>query len=540
MAEFFYSYSNNIINKYHNESINDYLKLFKDISFMDNGLSVISNNNTFKEFFIEGNRIIIIGYAFCTKISIEDYFAEIIHKNTLNDVLIAEIKKEVHGSYIILISIEDSMYIFSDFIQSRQVYYSKKNNIISSIYSIISDSNYKENISEHKLFEYLAMRHILYPSFLSNSTIHHNILSLCAYEYIKLDLRSGHFEVFDLYIHIDNKKNISIDILSRQTEKVLNKIICNPKFKNKKIGLTLTGGFDSRLISSIAQVYYKNSKYRIAVYHNKYSKDYVIASKISKISKKELVKFEMIPDVHSLFFNLVTYGLTPKENSIISPLFLDKNFELSFGGAFGTELYNKIHYNAINDFVDDTLDDLKRVFKNADHLINKLREELYYEFEQINRHYLLEEKNERDLIRLFILNSTAKFSSPMQSAYNIFGLNFEPFGAFPIIELGMRIPEKTNNSNKKLGKNFIIQKKIMYRLNKRISLILSTRYSPLSPLNLLSFIPYVIGRINLYLDIMQRSKKTNNNQVKLNYNDWIYISDNWYEGFANNYIYHNN
>jgi hypothetical protein len=103
----------------------------------------------------------------------------------------------------------------------------------------------------------------------------------------------------------------------------------------------------------------------------------------------------------------------------------------------------------------------------------------------------------------------------------------------------MRIPEKTNNNNK-LGKNFIIQKKILYRLNKRISLILSTRYSPLSPLNLISFIPYVIGHINLYLDTKQRSKKINNNQIKLNYKDWVYFSDNWYEGFINNYIYHNN
>lgn len=539
MAEFLYSYSNNIINKYHSESVDDYLNLFKDITFVDNGLLLISNNNTVKELLIGENKIIIIGYAFCSDNTIEEYFAMVLSNNIINDVLISEIKKKVHGSYIILCSVGNIMYVFSDFLQTRNVFYSVKNNLISSSYKIISDSNDKEKFDEYKFFEYLAMRHIVYPSFISNSTIYHDAFCLRAYEYLKIDLINGHFDVLDLYIHINNKKNISIDLLSRQTEKELNKIICNPKFKNKKIGLTLTGGFDSRLISSIAQVYYKNSIYRIAVYQNKYSKDYVIASKISKKSKKELVKFEMIPDIHSLFFNLVTYGLTPKENSIISPLFLDKKFELSFGGAFGTELYNKIHYNTISDFVEDTLDDLKRVFKNAEHLITKLKEELYYEFEQINRHYLIEEKNERDLIRLFILNSTAKFSSPMQSAYNIFGLNFEPFGAFPIIELGMRIPEKTNNNNK-LGKNFIIQKKIMYRLNKRISLILTTRYSPLSPLNLVSFIPYVIARINLYLDTKQRSKKINNNQIKLNYNDWIYFSDNWYEGFVNNYIYHNN
>jgi hypothetical protein len=539
MAEFLYSYSNNIINKYHSESVDDYLKLFKDLTFVDNGLSLISNNNTVKELLIGENKIIIIGYAFCSDITIEEYFAMVLHSNVINDVLISEIKKKVHGSYIILCSVENIMYVFSDFLQTRNVFYSVKNNLISSSYKIISDSNDKEKFDEYKLFEYLAMRHIVYPSFVSNSTIYHDIFCLRAYEYIKIDLIYGHFDVLDLYIHINNKKNISLDILSNKTAKELNKIICNPKFKNNKIGLTLTGGFDSRLISTIAKDYYINSKYRISVFQNKYSKDYLIASRISKITNKELLKFEMIPDIHIPLLYLVSDGFTPKENSIISPLFLDNNFELCFGGAFGTELYNPINYDSISDFIDGILDNVKKVFINAECHITQLKEELYNEFEQINRHYLMEENNERDLIRLFILNSTAKFSSPMQSAYNIFGLNFEPFGAFPIIELGMRIPEKTNNNNK-LGKNFIIQKKIMYRLNKRISLILSTRYSPLSPLNLISFIPYVIGHINLYLDTKQRSKKINNNQIKLNYKDWVYFSDNWYEGFINNYIYHNN
>lgn len=528
MADFLYSFSKQTNN---NSNLNG---LYNNKFCDPNGLSILFNDNTITNLLIGDNRLIILGYVNCIGMSINEYFNNILLD--FNEDKITDIKKTLHGQYILLLLVKNKLYILADFLQSRPIYYSFENKIICSRYSEICQLTSDNSFNDYKIFEYLAMKHIVYPSFLSNTTLNDGIYRLRAYEYLKINLDNGQIEVCDLKFEINNKKNYSLDNISNITESKLKSLIYHPDFKDKKIGLTLTGGFDSRLISFIAKEYYSNSYFRVAVNKGSASKDYSIAKRISRISNKELMVFENDPNIHQIFFYKITDGFSPKENSIITPLVIENVFDLGIGGVFGTELYNTINFNSVEDFIKCSVDNIKNKFINADINITKLRKEIINEFEQLKLHYYFVEENEKDLIRLFILNSVASFNTTILSAYNIKGNNYEPYGTFPIIELGFQIPDKFAKICK-YGNKFMVQKSIMYRLNKRVSIIQSTRYAPLSPLNVFSLFSYLVGHNNLIKDVKKGVFDEIKNPKEIIINDWKYLSDDWCEGFIDKYVY---
>lgn len=528
MADFIYSFSKQL-----NDNIN-FNGLYSNKFYDSNGLSILFNDNTITNLSRGDSRLIILGYVYCVDMSLNEYFNNLLLD--FNEGQIPEIKKTLHGQYTLLLLVKNILYIYSDFLQSRPIYYSFESKIICSRFDEICQFTSNDSFDDYKIFEYLAMKHIVYPSFLSNSTLNEEIYRLRAYEYLKINLDNGLIEVGNLIFEINNKKEYSLDIISNKIERKLKSLIYNPDFKNKKIGLTLTGGFDSRLISFIAKSYYSNSYFRIAVNKGKVSKDYSIAKKISRITNKNLIVFENDPDLQQNLFYKITDGFSPKENSIITPLVIENVFDLSIGGVFGTELYNVVNFNNIKEFVEYSIDNIKSKFIDADINITKLRNEIFDEFEQLKLHYYFVEKNDKDLIRLFILNCIASFNTTILSAYNINGNNYEPYGTFPIIELGFQIPDKFPKIWK-YGNKFMIQKNIMYRLDKRVSLINSTRYSPLSPLNVFSFFSYLIGHNKLKKDIKRGVFDEIKNPKQIIINNWKYLSDDWCEGFVNKYVY---
>jgi len=80
------------------------------------------------------------------------------------------------------------------------------------------------------------------------------------FQYIEIDTNSGKVDIKSVQFQLDNRKDNQIDQLAGQFLENLKGTIENPGFQNQPVGLTLTGGYDSRLISAIAAPFYKNSE----------------------------------------------------------------------------------------------------------------------------------------------------------------------------------------------------------------------------------------------------------------------------------------
>lgn len=499
------------------------------------GLDLFFNNNTITNLSNNNDTISLLGYAYSPDQSMDEFLLDIL--SNFNENKIPKIKKTLHGQYILLITYNNFLYVFSDILQVRSVYYSVENKSICSRYNALSDSIKVDinNVNDYKLFEYLAMKEAFYPSWLLNTTFNDNILRLRPFEYLKVNIDNGLIEVNDFVIEIDNTKNNSLSDICHKTHEMLKTVINHELLKEKSLGLTLTGGFDSRLISFIAKSYYSNTSFRIAINEGIPSKDLVIAKKIAKISNAELNILKMDPLIHQELFYTFTDRLSPKENTIITPMILSsKEYDLGLGGAFGSELYNKIYYNNIDDYIDSLIISAKKKFINADLLLIKLEQVIRCEFDILLNHYKLKDASDMDTIRLFMLMCTGSFSSPMISANNIFGNNYEPYGTFPIIELGFQIPDKFMNNDTSIGKNCLVQKNIMNNINKKISRVETTRYSPMAPLSICTLYSYIKGHFE-----MKIGNKVNEISTISTYentvNHWKYLSDDWCEGLLNYY-----
>lgn len=530
MADFNYKFNQD------NSFVKKFDELYKNNQIITQDLKVYFNNNTITHISDSNkNSITILGHAYNIEKSLNDYLI-----NLLSDFCednISDIKRNLHGQYIAIVIFNDYIYIFSDFLQVRSIYYSIQDSSISSSFDVISHSinTYVSDIDNYKIFEYLAMKNCFYPTWIGNSTINKKIKRLSSCEYLKINIQTGLISVKDIVFSIDNVKINSLKELRQDFKQLLENIIYQPDFKEKSIALTLTGGFDSRSIAFIAKKYYHNSSFRVAVKKGIYSKDLSISKKLSEISSTKLNVYEMDLDNHKEIFYGFTDGLSPKDNVIITPIILNTDkYDLCMGGAFGTELFNTIDYSTVNELIKDFISNARKNFIGiTEALINRFEESLREEFDRISKYYILKDKNDLDLIRLFMLIITGNFSSPMISSYNIYGNNFEPYGTFPSVELGMKISLKFMGNKKTLGNHCLVQKALMEDINKRISRVRTTHYSPMIPLKIKTLPFYISGYLELKKEIYKNSKqpiiKINNKTVEID--DWKYTSADWAEGF---------
>jgi hypothetical protein len=103
------------------------------------------------------------------------------------------------------------------------------------------------------------------------------------------------------------------------------------------------------------------------------------------------------------------------------------------------------------------------------------------EFKDIEKHYKLSVPNILDKVRIFILLRTAFFSSFMLAAYNIKGLQVEPYGYFKLLEIALKIPEEHIRRGGKSRNTNLVQKKAMSEVSYNIGKIITTHYQPMLP-----------------------------------------------------------
>lgn len=196
---------------------------------------------------------------------------------------------------------------------------------------------------------------------MGNTTLNDNIKRLRAYEYLKIDTNSNTIQVKDYQFTVDNVKITSLKKIRNHTYVTLQNSIYHAKFRDEEIYTTITGGFDSRFVTTLIQKYYMNYKIRISSQKDVDSLDMSVAQKIAKALSMPLKVYETDPQKQIEDFYFMTDGMAPRENLIMTQLFQTKNRgALEFGGTFGTELYTAFPYNNHNELVEAYLQRQKK------------------------------------------------------------------------------------------------------------------------------------------------------------------------------------
>jgi len=495
------------------------------------GLSIFGREGTYTINDDGDDFACFIGYCAYPGESIQNTSAKIL-KN-FNETTISDLKKELTGQYILLIKKSEQLFILADFWHTRNIFYSEDFSIMSSSFSIIEQAinTDSEDLDIYKVFEFLSFRKLVYPSWLGGTTINKRIKFLRPFEYIMIDLTTMNASVKSVNFLIDNRKESNLEKLSSTLLADLKEIIQNPEYKDRKIGVTLTGGYDSRLVGTIAVNYYKNANLRLATANKSVGsmRDLKISRKLSRIFNVPLsVQSEAITDTEEEFYFL-TEGLSPLDNSVLLPIIRSTDkYALGLGGCFGTELFHPIVYKSTEKYIEGSIKKVQECFYIKEENIRKLKISMLKEFEEIKNHYILSLFDPTDMIRVFIMLRTAFFSAPMLSAFNVGGLQLEPYGHFKILKLAFKIPEKYYGRIKNF-RNHMVQKKAMERLSFRVGLLMTTHKQPMLPYSFRNLPFYFLGRISYKIGrrFRKRGKVDPVTVRETIIGDLRYFSDGW-------------
>jgi len=128
---------------------------------------------------------------------------------------------------VILIKKGRTIYLFSDFMGSRNIFYSDDSHVVTSSFSKVEDllQTSSRDLDMYKVLEFLAMRHVLYPAWMGRSTEHRRIKWLLPYEYLAIDLENSSFRLGSIIYTIDNMKQHDCSLLVDELLSRLNAII---------------------------------------------------------------------------------------------------------------------------------------------------------------------------------------------------------------------------------------------------------------------------------------------------------------------------
>lgn len=515
--------------------ISRFEKLYGDnILYPVDKLLVCGMDGTYSHILKGDDFITVLGCCYYPNESIQDSISKILE--SFNEATISDLKKQLVGQFIVIIKKKSSIYIFGDSGEVRNIFYSKDFHLISSSFSVIEDilGTSFHDIDHSKVIEYIAMRHILYPVWLGNTTIHVNIRRLRSFEYIVIDTSSLKSRIGEVYFTLDNTKEYDLDNISSNLIANLRTIVENSSFKDRPIGITLTGGYDTRLIAAVALKYYNKALFRLATLQE--TPGSILDSKIAKkISKTINIELEILSSTMSEDFSEKFYffseGLSPLENSVITPIIeRTGSYSMGLGGCFGTELFMRLkQYSRIEDYIEEAILKAKTNIQANDSDWIQLRLSMLKEFDNIRKHYILSVPNPTDDVRIFQMLCTAFFSSFMLSAYNINGLQLEPYGHLSILEIALKIPDKKNLIKYRISRceNFV-QKMAMSKICYRIGKIITTHYQPMLPCSILNFPYYLIDYLQYKLNIiLNKMKRMNSHRKKVIINDLCYLSNGW-------------
>lgn len=494
-----------------------------------NQLAIHGNTGTFNSLEDKNDFIFVLGHC---------HFPDKTENESLEDILISfleskidMIKSSLFGQYILIIKKNQNIFIFSDCMQVRNIFYSISGEIISSSFSSIE--NYIDtdinSLDTYKLFEFLALGTMAFPGWLGNGTCHKDIKRLRPYEYIKIGPDKS-FSIGKVIFQIDNRKVYDLDYLANELIKNLANAIFQNNLKNKKIGATITGGYDSRLVSAIAAGYYDNLRLRIGVSNDRPRTlmDLKVAQKVAKKCSISLdVYYKNGSMDEDLFFN-ITAGFTRNDNSSTMRLIDNTHlYAMGLGGMCGSQLF--CNAENMDDFMKRRFSPLKHRFTNCDNYIDKLYENLNNEFSNLKTHFVFLDDSEHDLLRMFLLDNSISYGSFIHSAFNIKGIQVEPYLTMPVIELAFKVPDSFQGNKNRLGGTNLVQKKAMLSVSYDMGKIMTfAHFEPMLPLSFRTLPEYCMDYL-LHIIYWSKEKtlKKNSQIYKTNFNNKEYISDGW-------------
>ena len=480
MAEFYYS-------SFKSQLPKKIFSIYKESDLLKKNVQIFRNYEG-EHYECGNNSAYIIGTAQVLGTEKSSFIASILED--FSEQKIPIIQKELIGQFIILIFANDNCYIVPDFLNIRHVYYDVESGEVSSnIGAMSSFHNGFDN--DYLSMEFKAMDKCLYPILLGSKTpiVKIQKLQICQYIVIGNDI-----SIRDFSLCIDNEKITRAEDCAERTESLLSSIIS--KYSGQKAVSTITGGYDSRLISALCSKNIPNLELRISTIDNKSFIDLSIGTRVAQKLNKKLQVYCTSPLTDSDDYHFLTNGLSKDTNMIIMGMIKhNADYQIGFGGALGTELFSTLAYFRKKELIDSYVRIAKNCISNEDSFCDSFRRNLSEQMDYIEKHIHFKVSNDSDYVRLFQVFMTARFSSPLLSLSDIYGHDMEPYATFPIIEKGVQIPYEFQGDSKTFGRFYLIPKLIMKMTNYEVGAIESTHNQPLLPVSLLTLPHYIIGKI---------------------------------------------
>jgi len=482
MADLFYSLTSK-------ENPEKYAKLYSDRKEIAEGFSIYSNRQI-EEYSSDNKAAYIIGTAVTLNEDKREFILNIL--SSFSEESVPEIQKRLVGQYILIIKNGSCLYLIPDFLHVRNLYFDESAKEIASSIGALSAYSKKQS-NEFMDYEFAVMQKCIYPQWLGNSTNIDTVSKLMICQYLELNLASNEFNIKNFSINFDNIKEDSSNRSATANKKILESIIGN--YSESHAVSTITGGYDSRLISALCAKQISDLTLRIAAPEGAAFRDLSIGKKVASALKKNIVVYPASLDRDVECFVLMTDGMSPKENSIITSLAKQSSeYEIGFGGTLGTEIYSTLRYTSTAALVNDFNRIASLVYDNKEFL-SKFDSDLRNEIDFISSHCSLEVPEERDLVHIIWAVLTARFSSPIVSAFDIYGHQIEPFATYSILQESLKISYEYQGDQKTHGRFYLIPKMIMKSVSKKVGMIDSTHNAPLLPVSLFTLPLYIIGKI---------------------------------------------
>jgi hypothetical protein len=412
---------------------------------------------------------------------------------------IEELKRKLIGQFVLIIKKGSKIHVFSDFMGGRNIFYSESGDLAASSFSQLESiiGPEADDLIPHKVLEYLAVRHVLYPSLHGRSTFNKKIKWLYPFEYIALDDLEGSLSVKDCVFRINNEKQPDPVLLADSLLQGLRGAISREEFRGDTVAASLTGGRDSRLVAIIAAECFPKVRFRTAVSQgNRNSlRDMRVARKVAKLKGVPLDVYEFRAGVDENNFIEATEGFAPAFNHAITPVINSAgNYSLGLGGVFGTELFTPIKSKTIKQHINDRIENVRVSLFTDNDFWEYFGGELEHEFEEVKKHYVLSQHDERDYIRMFNLLNTARYGSFIMSAFNKTGLQLEPYGQFRMLELALKVAPELWGDHKTVRGDALVQKVALSRLDRRVAKVITySSFRPMLPFSARSAPLYLFG-----------------------------------------------
>jgi len=494
---------------------------------------VYGKEGTFRLIRNKEDAVVGVGYlCHIDKQSFQESLSDIL--TSFQESNIGKLKRSLVGQFILLIKRGPFLYIFSDFLGARNIFYTSDKKIISSSFSAIESllNPNESDVDIDKIFEFVAMRPF-YPGWIGRSTINKRIKWLMPYEYIKIDLSSGNVNIESIEFYLENKKSGSCQDMAYKSICILKAIIKKEEFLDSEVGVSITGGVDTRLVAGIVSDKYARTRFRIAASRENLDSmhDLSVAKKLARIQKVPLDIYYFQRGRDDDKYCELTEGFSPVFNKTITPLIDNADrYSIGFGGVYGSELFEPLYYSSIDEFFNKRIQNSKKLVHTTPRFWSKLRDEFFEQFMDIKNKYRVSKYNEVDYIRIFYLLNTARYSSFIARAFNQLGYQLEPYGTFAMLEFALQVaPELLGDSRRTIEGGARVQKAALEYLNSRMAKIIAFKeFRPMLHLSGSTFPYYLVGFIlHAKYFLRARLKRYSQEMIKVYLPQGYYLTNGW-------------